>query len=292
MKSPQTALIILLLLLTLAASLLTLSVQAQTGGPTLKNLLVEVWPEYDQSEVLVIYRAELSPSVTLPVTLTFRLPGHIEKMNAVAVEQNGVLVDVSPASIELRRQDNELFVTFSAASPKVQLEYYDPAILTRQNAARQLKFEFLAPYPVETTMFEVQEPRQAQNFSLTPAPVQTFTGSDGLTYHTIQVAGLTPPDKFELTAAYRRSTDQLSAPGANAPVETPVAPPTASNFNLGYLLIAVGVVLLVAAGGYWGWTKRPQSARRSTGGFCYRCGAVLRHDASFCHACGAERREN
>jgi hypothetical protein len=208
------------------------------------------------------------------------------------VEQNGVLVDVAPASIELRRQDNELFVTFSAASPKFQLEYYDRAILTRQNTARQLNFEFLAPYPVETAIFEVQEPRQVQNFSLTPAPGQTFTGNDGLTYHTIQVAGLAPADKFALTATYRRTTDQLSAPGAVAPIETPVAPPAASNFNLGYLLIAIGAVLLLAAGGYWWATKRRQSAQRSTGGFCYRCGATLRDDANFCHACGAERRKN
>jgi hypothetical protein len=288
MKFLQAVLIILLVLLTLTAPPLTLPAQAQTGSPILKNLLVEVWPEYDRPEVLVIYRAELSPDVTLPATLTFHLPGHIEKMNAVAVEQNGMLVDVAPASIALRRQDNELFVTFSAASPKIQLEYYDTAILTRQNADRQLNFEFLASYPVETGIFEVQEPRQAQNFSLTPAPGQTFTGSDGLTYHTIQVAGLTPPDKFELTATYRRATDQLSVPGAAAPVETPAA----SNFNLGYLLIAVGVVLLLAAGGYWWGTKRRQSVRRLTGGFCYRCGAVLRDDANFCHACGAERRKN
>jgi hypothetical protein len=280
--------------------------RAQSSAISFKNLLVEIWPEYDRPEVLVIYRGELSPTTSLPAQLTFRLPGYLEAMHAVAVERDGVLVDVAPAVIELRHEGEDLLLIFSTDSPNIQFEYYDPVILSRQNQNRQLAFQFVVPYNLEIAIFEVQEPVQAEDFSLTPEAGNTFIGRDGLTYHTIQLADLTPSDTFELSATYQRDTTGLSI------TETPAR----GNLNLGYVLIGGGVLLLLAVGGYWWWSThrqaepgpprrsatRPKSRRKgrqkesdktptvSSGGFCYRCGTALRTDANFCHVCGAERR--
>jgi hypothetical protein len=297
--------------------------RAQSSAITFKNLLVEIWPEYDRPEVLVIYRGELSPTTPLPAQLVFRLPGYLEAMHAVAVERDGVLVDVDPAVIELRHEGEDLLLTFSPDSAKIQFEYYDPVILTQQNQIRQLAFQFSVPYRIETTTFEVQEPFQAEDFSLTPEPGDAFVGRDGLNYHTIQVAGLAPPDTFELSATYERDTTELSAQqlAGNVSAQPPsisviTEPSTSEGFKLGYLLIGGGVLLLLAVGGYWWWTSnkqaepepsrrratRPKSRRKgrqkesdktptvNSGGFCYRCGTALRADANFCHNCGAERR--
>ena len=240
-------------------------------------------------------------------------------MHAVAIEQNGGLVDVSPDTVDLRQKDDTLWLTFPVTSSNIQFEYYDQHILTRQNQTRQLDYKFTAPYNIETVTFEVQEPAQTQTFSLTPKADNVFTGRDGLTYHFIQITNLTPTDTFELSATYERDTDVLSAQhlsqnvGITPPsdVGTPVEPLPSENFNLGYLLIVGGVVLLLAAGGYWLWsqqkqakpsppyrrTPRPGHSRKAksktsvtAGGYCYRCGAALRDDANFCHNCGAERR--
>ena len=70
------------------------TVEGQSNLPELEQLTVELWPEYDRSDVLVIYRAELSPQTALPAQLAFRLPGYIDGLHAVAVEHNGALFAV------------------------------------------------------------------------------------------------------------------------------------------------------------------------------------------------------
>jgi hypothetical protein len=298
--------------------LFSVEVQAQ-ATPQFENMLVELWPEYDRPEVLMIYRAELKSTTALPVQLTFRLPGYIGEMNAVAVERDGVLVDVDPEVIEQRREGDDLILTFPATSPRIQFEYYDPVILTRQNQTRQLAFQFSAPYSVEVVTFEVQEPLQAENFSLTPAPNDTFTGRDGLKYHTIQVADLAPADTFELTATYQRATTELSAQqlARNAPsqpsnISVITEPSAGESFNLGSVLIGGGVLLLLIGGGYW-WLSQRQTEparlprrtarpKRRTKAKPARRGAgdnPTEHDepksattGGFCYRCGTALRDD
>jgi len=307
----------IVLLLTL---LLPLTAQAQTP-PQIQNLSVEVWPEFDRPETLIIYRAALSPNTSLPAEVIFQMPGHVENMHAIAVEQNGGLVDVPTEAIEMRRDGNDLFLTFTTPAPNIQFEYYDSAILNKNGDARELAYVFAAPYNVETAVIQVQQPAQSTDFSVTPAAGNSYVGRDGLNYHNIELSGLSSGDTVEVAADYSRTTDELSVEliTLNAPVPAqadPVVPtttPTSTQpINWGYVMIGAGVVLLLAVGGYWWWSQRqsdeePQrrparSTRRrrskaslssdedTSGGYCYRCGAALRSDAQFCHKCGAERR--
>lgn len=293
---------------------------------TLKSLEIELWPEFDRPETLVIYRAELASTVTLPAEVTFRLPATVESMFVVAVEQEGVLVEVNRDAFKLERADDAMRLTFSTPVPRIQLEYYDASILTKQGTERQLKFEVVTSYPAEKALFQVQEPFQAEKFTLTPPASSTFIGADGLTYAVLEIPALARDETFTLTANYSRASDALSAqniaaptamPAAPAAAESPaVAPPGNENLTLGYLLIGIGVALLLGVAVYWVRSKkavpakaRPASRRPKrtarpaeasapatspavspTGNFCYRCGVALRDDAHFCHSCGAERR--
>lgn len=255
---------IILLLLTL--SLFSHLAAAQSATPHLKHLLVELWPEYDQPEVLVIYRAELSPETSLPVRLTFRLPGYLDRMHVVAVEQNGTLFEVQPDAFELRHEGDDSLLTLSSSSLQVQFEYYDSVILTRQDQRRRLAFKFSAPYQIETISFEVQEPFQATDFSLTPEPGRTFTGNDGLKYALIETDGLAAGETFELSATYRRNIDSLSVASIQASPSkpaadsaAPAAPAVDRGRTLGYVAVGLGLALLVAAGGYWWWSERTKN---------------------------------
>jgi len=304
------------LLLTL---LFPLTIQAQTP-PQIQNLSVEIWPEFDRPETLIIYRAALNPTTSLPAEVTFQLPGYVETMHAVAVEQNGGLVDVPTESIEMRREGDDSFLTFTTPAPNVQFEYYDPIILAKDGNSRELAYVFTAPYNIETALIQVQQPAQSTDFSLTPAATNSFVGRDGLNYHNIELSGLSSGDTIEVTADYSRATDELSVgqitpntpiPAQADPVVPTTTPTSPQPINWGYVMIVSGVVLLLVVGGYWWWSQRqsdeeaPRRPARSTrrrrskpssqadesGGYCYRCGTALRSDAQFCHKCGAERRE-
>jgi hypothetical protein len=242
--------------------LLAFGVKAQALAPKLKELTVSLWPEYDRPDVLVIYRAQLSADTSLPTPVTFRLPGYIEDMNAVAVEQDGQLININPDTIRLQHEGNDLWLTFPASSPNLHLEYYDPVILTKQNQIRQLAYDFLSHYDIEMTNFEVQRPFDAEEFLLTPEPIRTLTGQDNLQYSTIQVANLAADETFELSATYQRQTDEFSvqalmdsSPGQPVVITEPSVLLNNDKLNLGYILVGAGLVLLLGTGGYW-WMKQ------------------------------------
>lgn len=314
-----------LLVAPLLLSLLALTAQAQSE-PHIQNLLVELWPEFDRPELLVIYRVELSSDTPLPATLTFPLPGHIKEMNAVAYGSDKDLLTVGQDEIDMTHRDDTLYLTFSTPSPLVQLEYYDDEALTRQGETRGFDYTFTAPYAVESAIFQVQQPAQAEAFSLNPAPSNSFTDSNRLTYQVIEQANLAPGETVSVAATYQRPTEALTfelltpvSEHAEDIMPVTTEPPQDNSVMLAYILTGIGAVLILAAAGHWWWTKtksRTGSTRRppvrsgsranrtpstpsqanqveesTTAGFCYNCGAALRPDSNFCHKCGTKRRE-
>jgi hypothetical protein len=311
--------------------LLATTTLAQTTSPAFSELVVELWPEYDQPSVLVIYRASLASDVPLPATVTFRLPDHINDVHAIAAERDGGLFNLDPSNIQQTRTNDALLLTLTVEDPDIHLEYYDPEILLKDAQNRQLEYMFQLDYPIETVRFQVQTPLEATGFSVSPSPTDSFTDNRGLTYQIIETTGLAEDGAVNISATYARNTDtpsaQLLQPSESAPVTDiqVVTDEVTDGFNLslGYLLIGGGVLLLMITGGYWWWSNhRPQqetiprssgpaprrtvrqkkraanrkasqqAAKTQNSGYCYQCGTALRNDANFCHVCGAERRRS
>ncbi len=316
------------LLFCLVILLLPAMVQAQ-AAPSIKNLQVELWPEYDQPGVLLIYRVELKPDTPLPAQVSFRLPDYIETMHVVAVEQNGSLFEVKEEGIELQSQEDDVWLTFATPSHKVQFEYYDTTILTRQEETRHLAFEFIPTYQIETALFKVQEPFAAEDFSVTPEASDSYIGGDGLQYNTIEATSLAPDEPFTLFASYRRITDDPSvqnlkgiAPEPMVDIVTESSASSSQNIPIGYVMVGTGLILLLGIGAYLWWVAQmdkghkkrrvPRKDRRSTGykkqavrdkqraeppvaqqtdsiNFCPKCGTAFREESRFCHTCGTQR---
>lgn len=265
----STIIIILVLLLPGLAA-------AQSGEPTLSNMTVEVWPEYDRPDVLVIYRAELSEDTPLPATLVLRFPAYIEGMHAVAIEKDGRLITPEENAVRTNSTDNALEVILNTNDRKIQMEYYDPQILSKQDQDRQLDFSFAVDYPVDNAIVQIQEPLESSNFKLDPEAGNKFADSNGLNYQRIDIAGLAAGDTVDLKASYSRSTDTPSAKliQASATTTEHAADTTDAasievvtneanepgGLPIGYLLVGAGVLLLLATGGYWWWSNRAPAA--------------------------------
>ncbi|MEE8390932.1 MAG: hypothetical protein V3S14_09090, partial [Anaerolineae bacterium] len=130
--------------------------RAQSSPPSFQTLSISLWPEFDRPDVLVIYRGELSTDTELPAQLTFRIPGYVESMHAVAARQDDALFNVDPASIEWTRAGDEAWLSFPTALPGIHLEYYDPVILSKQGQTRQITYTLFVPYDIGTALFEIQ----------------------------------------------------------------------------------------------------------------------------------------
>lgn len=294
---------------------------AQSGEPTLSNLTVEVWPEFDQPNVLVIYRIELSEDTPLPATLTFHFPAYIDGMHAVAVERDGRLLTPEENALQTDTTADALAVTLTANDRKLQMEYYDPQILSKQDQDRQLDFSFAVDYPVDNAIVQIQEPLESSNFKLNPEAGNKFADNNGLNYQRLDIAGLAAGDTVDLKASYSRSTDTPSANLMQASATTPEPATDAASVEvitneapepgglpIGYLLVGAGVLLLLATGGYWWWSNRapatpvaarsgpqqqraPRKKRRTaTAGGSTKTKATA--SGGYCHQCGTALRSD
>lgn len=301
---------------------------AQSSTP-LADLNIALWPEYDRpQEVLVIYRGRVADDVPLPAPVSFILPTSVQVLNAVAYldETQGTLLNVS--DFDFVEGEGGKVLSFAVPSQQFQVEYYSSGMLSINGSVRDLVFSFTANADIANLSLELQQPTTAQGFNSTPSPSATEMRQDGLMYAFYNAGAISAGDLYSLRAGYTRSTDKPSA-GISVPSSPEQVPVEIGGGglrdNLGPILIAAGVLLLIGSFGYWFWSQRsavvpepaqrqpsprpqrrtpsrkrqPSNAARSTrapeteevlAAYCHRCGTKYRDDAQFCHACGAERR--
>jgi len=225
------------ILLTLAAALLLPALaaaqtpEAKPAPPVaavsaIDRLHVAIWPEYDRSDALVIYRIRLAASVKLPGQATVKLPAAVGKPHAVA--KRGIDGQLYVAEHTYAVDGDWATVTVTTDVAELQLEYYAP--ISVEGDKRTFVFEWPGGAPVRELAYEIQEPVGAEAVTVVPAPAQRDQRSDGLTYDDGVVGGRAPdaPGRFELT--YTKSDSRLTAEVLRGPQAGPPSnPPT----NLG-----------------------------------------------------------
>ena len=113
--------------------LLPLKVIAQAQEEiNLSTVKVDLWPEFDQPQMLVIYHVALAADTSLPAQVTLRIPDHVGEPNAVAVRQpNGGLFNVNYTR---QVSGGWSLISFTATTAEMQIEYYDD--LEREGSTR------------------------------------------------------------------------------------------------------------------------------------------------------------
>ncbi|NIV36019.1 MAG: zinc-ribbon domain-containing protein [Anaerolineae bacterium] len=306
-----------LLILALLLASLAANVQAQ-GEPTLANLEIALWPEFDRPEVLVIYRGQLDADVPLPAAIEIAVPARVGQPTAMAyVDETGQRFNQQYTT---RVEGDWLIVAFELGATAFQLEYYD-ALPADADGKRAYTFVYSADYDTAALNLEFQEPPTAQDFGLAPPADTTIVGSDGLSYHLLQAGTVAAGDTQEWTFSYMKDNADLTAAGLMPPeASVPTAPAPAAtgagvDSTIWIFLVAFVVLIAVGGTGYWlGHRTQPapraakpaprRQKRRGSGKgervqrpsavsdarFCHRCGAELRSDSTFCHQCGTSVR--
>ncbi len=274
---------------------------------TLSSLEVDLWPEYDRPNLLVIYHATLPPQVSLPVELTFRIPLAAGEPHAVAVKQ----VDGALYSVNYTRQVSGEWglITFIATTPQVQLEYYDPR-LSKQGEQRHFEYRWSGDYAVDSLVIEVQQPVGASEMRLTPSIGSTRLGADGLTYFTIEVGSVAKEATFAIQVDYHKPDEALSIESLQVQPSALLSQQTAGRMDISHalpwLLGGLGV-LLILGGVWWYWQsgrgrggERPRRRRSALtpkaeapeqeGIYCHQCGKRAMPGDRFCRWCGTRLR--
>lgn len=274
----------------------------------LPSVEVDLWPEYDRPNVLVIYRLTLPSSASLPQALHLRIPTSAE-INAVAVRQTDGNLFTIPYEPQVAGDYTE--ISFQATLPDVQIEYYDPG-LVKEGSSRHFEYTWPGDYAVESMEVQVQQPVDATDMRISPNLGNGVTAGNGLTYYTAEVGSLDAGQTFSITFDYNKPNDVLSYTTQQLEASGPISDTTAGiSFTtiLPWVLGILGVVL-IAGGGIWYWqsgrepaqikrrTRRKPSAGPETAPpvqegayvYCHQCGKRAAPGDRFCRTCGTQLR--
>lgn len=300
--------IFLLCFLALIVCLPTLPGRAQ-DAVTLSTLDISLWPEYDQPSLLVIYKAQISPVVSLPAEITFLIPAQAVEPTAVAVGLDAdsvadIVYEVNPAGEWVQ-------VSFIATTPAVQLEYYDPRLIIDGNQ-RTFNYTWPGDYAVDLLTVDIQHPVGSSAFTVTPEAGNQLQDTQGFVYNVIDKGSQPAGADFTVSVSYQKETDELSAQDLPIMPSAPLAAPTSARLNLGqalpWILGFLGVALIVG-GGIWYWqsgkqpsTEKSRRRRRTAsstvskvapegeGVYCHNCGKRATASDRFCRTCGTKLR--
>ena len=278
---------------------------------------IDLWPEYDQPSVLVIYRAKLAADVSFPAEVTFHIPAAAGEPNAVAVRQmDGSLLN---AAYERVVDGVWAAITFTATAPEVQLEYYDPQ-LGKEGDTRSFEYTWPGDYAVAEMNIFVQQPLGATSLSIVPNSGEMVElPGDPMQYYRMDVGAPNAGETVRLGVTYAKANDILSIESLqvqpSAPLNGQESGTTGFLELLPWILGGAGVILLVG-GGLWYWRMNQPAAQpkatargRRTGAagkspeqmaaangangdaiYCHQCGKRAAAGDRFCRTCGTKLR--
>jgi hypothetical protein len=304
-----------LILFMMMALLIPTQTALGQGEVSFASVEVDLWPEYDSPEMLVIYRIALSSDVVLPVDLTIEIPAAAGLPNAVAVQDpNGALLNTP-----YEREVNGEWATISltASMTEIQLEYYDPTLI-KDGAQRNYTFTWRGDYPTSALQVKFLQPFGASQVELLPQVVTIDPSTDGLTHYTIELGPQAAGSDATVSIAYNKESDVLTADQFQVQPSSPISVDTSGRVNimdiLPWALAALGLILVI--GGLWWYlqTERekpkttyhsrgqrtsqtypsegaePSLAGGDSGVYCHQCGKRAEAGDRFCRSCGTKLR--
>lgn len=297
-----TAIFIILLSICLPGRVRTVNAAPEQETTSIQTLQIDVWPEYDQPAVLVIYRVTLSPQVKLPTEMTLRVPVSTGGPSAIAEQTANGLFNLEYA--ETGRDSQWITVRFTTTLPQLQIEYYDSA-LQKEGDQRSYTLRWPGDYPVDDLLIKVQQPRTGSRLALEPNTGKASIGQDGLSYFDVPLGQVDAGESFQLQVRYQKSDDELTQSAVFEQV-TPVSPANTASSSpaspqvLPWLLGGLGLAL-IGGGVFWylrgarplaAAPARTEAVEPAAGGsiFCHQCGKKAGAADVFCRSCGTKLR--
>jgi len=256
------------------------SLAAPVTNPRLATLQIEIWPEYDRPQSLVILKGELAVDAPLPAAITLRIPASARAPSAVAyIDESGRLLNLG-----YEREDVGQFVLLRLTTPKraFHVEFYDP--LVASEAQREYRYAWPGDLAVERLNVLVKEPAGASNLSISPELAVGGSGPDGLKYRAGDFGALKAAEQWVVAVRYTKSDPRTTSEmlGASSPASAAKAADMPSSWHWWAGLAAAGLALAGAVLLALWFRSRPAAAASS----CAKCRRAIAPGDRFCAGCG------
>ena len=266
-------------------------------------LEVQLWPEYDQPSMLVIYDFKVPDSTKLPVGVALSLPKDAHLVAVASLAQDGSLLNTDYTGPTVNGSLQTITVQIQTPTT-YHVEYYQP--LTRTGNQRQFNYVWTGEYAVDDLSMSIRLPPDTTHIVTSP-DMKSAKGADGSSNLIKDFGALAAGQQFPLQVTYTKTTNTLSVPAENVQASKPLDSNTPGRVLLAnyvpYILAALGIIAIAAASIYLlqphnrqafqrRQTHRPHAA--ATQGkaevYCHQCGARAEPGDRFCRVCGTRLR--
>jgi hypothetical protein len=305
-----------LIALLLACMAFTAAVPVQAADLTISHMEIDIWPEYDQPSVLVIFRISYASMTNFPTRVSLRIPASAGNPYSVAMKDlDGLLYDLEYSVVPDGRWNRIEFVT---STPDLQIEFYEP-YTQHADASRGYTFNWISDYASNELNISIQKPRYASTMSIFPSGGEgTVNPDDGLTYFSIAKSGLEQGAILNVVTSYIKVSGSLSASTVPVKAVSPLPQPQSvwqtlisvfpsiwQNKNIviaGALLLAglilFNILIAVVRGParkrdrqrllVVGSQKGQKNTKEIREVYCHHCGKRARPGDAFCRTCGSK----
>ena len=291
----------LAVILVLGALAIPLTVRAQSPIK-LSMLQVQLWPEYDQPSMLVIYDFKLPDGEKLPVSVSMTFPKEAHLVAVASQAADGSLLNtdyIGPTVSETLQT-----ITIQIQTPTAyHIEYYQP--LSRTGNTREFSYLWPGDYAIDDLSVSIRLPPDTTSIVTDPI-MKSSKGADGSSELIKDFGALEARQEFPLRVTYSKTSDTLGVSAESVQPSKPLGSNTPgrvllSNY-LPYILGALGVVAIGAGsiyllrphGRYGSQKRRSHPSRAETRGkveaYCHQCGARAEPGDRFCRVCGTKLR--
>ncbi len=291
----------LAILLVLGALLTPFVAQAQSPIK-LSTLKVQLWPEYDQPSMLVIYDFQLPDSTKLPVSVSMTFPKDAHLVAVASQSPDGSLLNTDYIGPTVNEQWQS--ITIQIQTPTTyHLEYYQT--LSRTGKQRQFTYLWPGTYAIDHLSVSIRLPPDTTSV-VTKPDMNSAKGADGSSNLTKDFGALQAGQQLPLELTYTKTTDTLSVPAESVQSSKPLDSNTPGRVLLSnyvpYILGALGIIALGAGSIYLlqphnrqafqkRQTHRPHAAAHGKADiYCHQCGARAEPGDRFCRVCGTRLR--
>jgi hypothetical protein len=289
------------------------------------QIVVQVWPEYDENAVLVFMYFSLPAEVQLPATLKFAIPkgaviagiGEIDPNGSFKFNYADSYPPVEPGT------DWDIATIQVQDYRSLQIDYYYDPGLPAAAGARSFPALLQLPLDAGSLNLHVQQPARATDFKVEPAMQGSGEANDGFTYSTATFSEVKAGSTLGYLISYSKPDGDPSTSDDHQS--------TAAELNTSTVLLAAILVIVVCIGGLVIYrlyrnagratqTKRPErpstrpdsaappvatkgkrpatnarntATKRDEGNrgeavtrFCFACGEELTKKARYCPGCG------
>ena len=291
------------LLLTILLVLLIAPFPASAQGEVdLDSLSVQLWPEFDQPAMLVIYDFTLPESTSLPVDVTLRFPTDANII-AIAYADAGGLLN-APFEEPFVEEGWQVLTVTVDTSAQYRVEYYAPL----EFSGDQRDYSYLWPgdYAVNTFTASFRVPLDTTDITTDPTMSEATLAGSQERILVWETSDLEAGEQLPLQVTYTKTSDRLIAEGQ--PLETGTVDDSTPgrvslNNYLPYILGGVGIVFIVAGIIYFWQTSQgkpaPRKRHRSRSEaddeddtYCSQCGKRAKSGDRFCRTCGTRLRKD